>query len=154
MAGTAVFVDANTLVYRSSLHPQFGPPCVALLDRIEGGELAGYTSSLAISEMAHRLMTLEAITLFRWPAANIGNRLRGNPSEVAKLTAFRQAIDRLLQSKLQVADHHSALLATDAATCQQVGLLTNDGLVVVVMQANGLTNIASADADFDRGARP
>jgi predicted nucleic acid-binding protein len=42
------------------------------------------------------------------------------------------------------------MLLTAAVICQQVGLLTNDGLVVAVMQANGLTKIASNDADFDR----
>lgn len=42
------------------------------------------------------------------------------------------------------------MLATAAALCQQFGLLTNDGLIVAVMQANGLTKIASNDADFDR----
>ena len=33
---------------------------------------------------------------------------------------------------------------------QQYGLLTNDALTVAVMQANGLTKIASHDTDFDR----
>ena len=42
------------------------------------------------------------------------------------------------------------LLATAAALCQQLGLLTNDALVVAVMQAHGLTKLASLDADFDR----
>jgi len=30
------------------------------------------------------------------------------------------------------------------------GLLHNDALILAVMQANGLTNLASHDADFDR----
>jgi predicted nucleic acid-binding protein len=42
------------------------------------------------------------------------------------------------------------MLATAAALCQQLGLLTNDGLIVAVMQANGITKLASNDADFDR----
>ena len=42
------------------------------------------------------------------------------------------------------------LLATAAAVCQQIGLLSNDGLIVAVMQANGLTRLASSDRDFDR----
>ena len=32
---------------------------------------------------------------------------------------------------------------------QQIGLLTNDGLIVAVMQTNGLSKLASSDADFD-----
>jgi predicted nucleic acid-binding protein len=41
-------------------------------------------------------------------------------------------------------------VATAAALCQRIGLLINDGIVVALMQANGLTNLASLDADFDR----
>jgi predicted nucleic acid-binding protein len=33
---------------------------------------------------------------------------------------------------------------------QQFELLTGDALVVAVMQAHGLTHLASNDADFDR----
>jgi len=33
---------------------------------------------------------------------------------------------------------------------QQTGLLTNDALIIAVMQAHGLTNLASSDTDFDR----
>lgn len=42
------------------------------------------------------------------------------------------------------------MIFTAAALSQQIGLLTNDGLVVAVMQSNGLTKLASNDADFDR----
>jgi predicted nucleic acid-binding protein len=42
------------------------------------------------------------------------------------------------------------LLATSTGISQQYGLLTNDALTVAVMQANGLTKVASADTDFDR----
>jgi predicted nucleic acid-binding protein len=112
--------------------------------------LLGYSSTHVLSEVAHRLMTLEDITRFGWRAGNIGNQLRTHPTEVAKLTSFRLAIERILQSNLQVLTVPPALLATGAALSQQIGLLTNDGLIVALMQANGLTRLASHDADFDR----
>jgi predicted nucleic acid-binding protein len=59
-------------------------------------------------------------------------------------------VDAVLQSKVQVLTIAPALLTTGAVVCRQVGLLTNDGLIVAVMQANGLTNLASNDTDFDR----
>jgi predicted nucleic acid-binding protein len=149
-AGAAVFVDANTLVYRFSLHPQFGPPCTAFLESIERQELSGYTTTHVLSETAHRLMTLEAITLFNWPPANIGNRLRTHPGEVSRPTSFRQAIEQIVQGNIQLLPVTPPTLMTATALCQQIGLLINDALVVAVMQANGLTNLASSDADFDR----
>jgi predicted nucleic acid-binding protein len=42
------------------------------------------------------------------------------------------------------------LIPIAAGLNQQFGLLSNDALIVAVMQANGLTNLASNDADFDR----
>src|SRR5438552_10992323 len=150
VAGDAVFVDANTLTYHFEPHAVWGPPCADLLQRIENGELAGVTSTHALSEVSHRLMTIQASALFTWQFAGIGNRLRTHPAEVRKLTAFRQAIDSILQSNLQVLTIAPGMLATAAALCQQIGLLTNDGLIVAVMQAHGLSKIASNDADFDR----
>jgi predicted nucleic acid-binding protein len=149
-AGDAVFVDANVLTYHFQPHPVWGPACTDLLRRIENRELVGFTSTHVLSELSHRLMTIQASVLFGWSFAGIGNRLRTNPTEVKKLTAFRQAIDQILASKFQVLAIPPPLLATAAALSQQIGLLTNDALTVAVMQANGLTRIASHDADFDR----
>ncbi|TMQ34862.1 MAG: type II toxin-antitoxin system VapC family toxin [Planctomycetota bacterium] len=150
VAGDAVFVDANALTYHFEPHAVWGPPCADLLQRIENREIAGFTSTHALSEVSHRLMTIQASALFGWPFAGIGNRLRTSPSDVQKLTAFRQAIDRILQSNLQVLTITPAMLATAAALSQQIGLLTNDGVILAVMQAHGLTRIASSDTDFDR----
>ena len=150
VAGDAVFVDANALTYHFEPHAVWGPPCADLLQRIENREIAGFTSTHALSEVSHRLMTIQASALFGWPFAGIGNRLRTSPSDVQKLTAFRQAIDRILQSNLQVLTITPAMLARAAALSQQIGLLTNDGVILAVMQAHGLTRIASNDADFDR----
>jgi predicted nucleic acid-binding protein len=149
-AGAVVFVDANTLTYHFQPHPVFGPACRQLLQRIEQQQVTGFTSTHVLSEVAHRLMTLEANALFGWPFANIGNRLRTHPAQVRRLSDFRQAIDTVLQSKLRVLVPPPDLVGAGAALCQQVGLLTNDGLIVAVMQANGLTNLASNDGDFDR----
>jgi len=150
LPGEAVFVDANTLTYHFQPHPRWGLPCTGLLRRIENQELIGFTSTHVLSEVSHRLMTIQASALFGWPFAGIGNRLRTNPAEVQKLNAFRQAIDQLLRSRLQVLTILPPLLATAAAVSQQLGPLTNDGLIVAVMQANGLARIASSETDFDR----
>ncbi|MCI0335213.1 MAG: type II toxin-antitoxin system VapC family toxin [Planctomycetes bacterium] len=42
------------------------------------------------------------------------------------------------------------LVLAAADLSRQHGLLTNDALVVAVMHAHGLTDLASNDADFDR----
>ena len=150
LVGDQVFVDANTLTYHFQPHPVWGPACTQLLERIKNQELTGFTSTHVLAEVAHRLMTLEANTLLRWTIPGIGNRLRTHPTEVQKLSLFRRAIDSMVQGGLQILTITPPMLATAAALCQQIGLLTNDGLIVAVMQANALTKLASHDADFDR----
>jgi predicted nucleic acid-binding protein len=150
LPGESVFLDTNTLVYHFAAHAVFGSACTQLVQRIENQELLGFTSTHVLGEAAHRLMTTEASSLFGWPFAGIGNRLRTNPAEVQKLSAFRVALDQISRSKLQVLTVTAGMLPAATVICQQVGLLINDGLIVTVMQHHGLTRLASHDADFDR----
>jgi predicted nucleic acid-binding protein len=148
--GANVFIDANTFVYAFSNHPQFGQPSRTLLERVDRGELSGTTSAHTLVESAHRLMTLEACAKFNWPFHGIASRLRRHPAELQQLSAFRQAIDQALKSKIHVFAVQPKHVLDAADVSRQCGLLSNDALVVAVMQANGLTAIASHDADFDR----
>lgn len=150
VAGDRVFVDANILTYHFQPHPAFGATCTQVLLRIENGQLTGFTSVPVLAEVAHRLMTIEASTAFSWPLAGIGNRLRSQPAQVQKLTAFRRGIENVLQGNLQVLPATPAMLSRAVVLSQQLGLLTNDALTAALMQANGLSNIASSDTDFDR----
>lgn len=148
--GAAVFVDANTLIYHFQPHPVFGPACTDLVERIERQHLVGFTSTHIVAELSHRLMTLEACSHFGWPFAGIVPRLRQHPLQVQTLTRFRQAIQEIPRYHFQVLIVPPGLLDAAAAVSQQTGLLTNDALLVAVMRANGLTNLASNDTDFDR----
>jgi predicted nucleic acid-binding protein len=91
--GQAVFVDANTLVYHYIPHPTLQSACTALLERIARQEINGFSSTAILSDVAHRVMTMEAIAVYGWPAAGIANRLRRHPTDVQKLGKFRQAVD-------------------------------------------------------------
>jgi predicted nucleic acid-binding protein len=149
-AGASVFLDANTLVYHFEPHPVLGPPCTALIKRVELGEIAGVTSTHVLSEVAHRLMTMEAVKRFGWPFAGIAQRLRRHPAEVRQLSDFRDAIEAVPKLGLHILPPAASLIATAAVISQQTGLLSNDALVVAVMREHGIVNLASHDADFDR----
>jgi len=73
-------------------------------------------------------------------------------THVQQLTTFRQTVETILQSRIQVLTISCAWIVTAAALSQQTGLLSNDALIVAVMQNHGLVNLASNDADFDRVA--
>ena len=95
-------------------------------------------------------MTLEACTLYSWPFSGIAQRLRQHHVQVLGLIRFRQAFQEVPRYGIQVLTIPSTLIDAAATVSQQTGLLSNDALIVAVMQANGLTHLASNDADFDR----
>jgi predicted nucleic acid-binding protein len=149
VGGESIFLDANPLVYHFAPHPKFGSACTQLIKRIDNQELQARTSTHVLSEAAHHLMTLEASTIFGW-TSKVAQRLKQQPIHVQKLTNFRQAIEQVSQLGIKVLTIPPDMIATAAAISQQTGLLSNDALIVAMMQANGLTNLASADNDFDR----
>ena len=90
--GSQVFIDAKTLVDHATADANYGAACKQLMERIARREIEGLTSAHALGDVAHRVMTLEAIAQFGWSAKGIGNRLRRHPADVQRLTRFRQAV--------------------------------------------------------------
>lgn len=127
----------------------FGPASRDLLVRIKRREIAGYTSTHIIAEMAHRLMTIEAMKSFGWPPGQIARRLQKSATDVQRLTLFRRAIQEVPTFDVQLLTIRPSFLDAAAAISQRTGLLTNDAMVVAVMNAHNLVNLASNDADFD-----
>jgi hypothetical protein len=148
--GESVFVDANTLVYHFSAEAQFGPACTDFVSRFERREIVAFCSTHVISDVAHRLMTIEAILAFGWPIAGNAQRLRRNHSEITRLARFRQVVEQLPQSNLQMLPVVWAQVAAATAISQRYELLSGDALIVAIMEHQGLTHLASNDDDFDR----
>jgi len=148
--GAAVFLDANTPIYHFAADPKFGAACTRLLKRIENQDIRGFTSAHVLADVAHRLMTLEAMARLGWPATRLAARLRKQHAEIPKLALYQQALVKLDQMGLQVLPLSVSLVLAAANYSQQFELLTGDALIVAVMQQHGLTSLASNDADFDR----
>lgn len=150
VAGDAVFLDSNVFLLHFTAHARYGVACTDLLKRIGRGELAGFTSTHVLGEVAHRLMTIEANQKYGWPFTGIVYRLQKNPAEVQGLSDFRQSLREISKSGVTTLVIAPDLLDSAANVSQQTGLLSNDALIVALMRANGLDKIASEDSDFDR----
>ena len=132
--GASFFVDANIFVFHFQPHTLFGSSCTSLLKRVELRELSGYTSTLVLGEVAHRLMTLEASARFGWPT-KIVDRLKQNPATVQQLVHFRPALQKIPQMGIQVLTIATPLVDAAAGLSQSTGLLTNDAMVVAVLRS-------------------
>lgn len=148
-AGVAVFVDANTLIYHFTNHSKYGAACTALVERIEHKEITGFTSSHCLADVAHRIMTLEAMNRLGWPATRLAARLKKHRAEVPNLHLYQQATAKVGQLGIQVLSVSESHVLAATAFSEQFELLTGDALIVAVMRQHGLINLASEDADFD-----
>ncbi len=148
--GVAIFLDANSLIYHFANDPTYGGACTQLVKRVEQQQLQGLTSTHVVADLAHRLMTLEAINRFGWPATGIAARLRKHHGDIPHLGVFRQAVTSLPLLNIQVLPVTLPHVETATLLSRQYELLTGDALIVAVMRAHGLTHLASSDADFDR----
>jgi predicted nucleic acid-binding protein len=81
-AGDTVFVDASVFIHHFEPNAIFGPAASDFLERIENQELSGIASTHVVSEVAHRLMTMEAMQAFGLKSAGIALHLRNHPTEV------------------------------------------------------------------------
>ena len=73
-----------------------------------------------------------------------------SPSFVPMLWRYRQAIQQIPLFGLHILSIDPSWLDSAASVSQQTGLLSNDAMIVAMMEREGLTNLASNDGDFDR----
>jgi predicted nucleic acid-binding protein len=135
--GTVVFIDANCLIYAATAEAKHGPACQRLLEAIQIGSLQGSTSAHVLGELSHRLMTIEAALTTGRPMTGIANWLRRHPAEVQRLRKYRLAIDDLQAIPIKILPVTGSQVACAADFSRQHGLLTNDALVVAIMQDHG-----------------
>lgn len=148
-AGASIFLDANVFLHYFTAHRRYGAAAETLLDRVESQDVIGFTSAHVLLEVVHRLMTIEACQRFGHPVKGIAQRLRRHPADVQQLDRPRQALDEISLLRLTVLSVSGGLVSTSIDISRQTGLLSSDALIIAVMQASGLTAIASVDPDFD-----
>ena len=96
------------------------------MQQIEQGVISGFTSTDVLTDVAHRVMTLEAILVNGWPYAGIAARLRKHRDTIAKLSSFRQAIASLPQLNIQMIPITQPVLEAATLASLKYELLTGD----------------------------
>ncbi len=145
--GQRIFLDATIFIYHFFSGSE---QCRRLLERCERREVFGVTSVVAFNEATHRLMTMEAVRSGLVSAGAVPRKLRQRPDFVRTLCDYIWQVQSIPAWGIEVlpVDLGCCLRAADIRIA--TGLLTNDSLIVATMRDEGLTAIATADADFER----
>jgi predicted nucleic acid-binding protein len=147
--GSRVFIDATIFIYHftgSSLE------CRRLMEACESGGIDGFTSVTALAEVAHRLMTIEAVAKGLVSPGNVVRKLREKPSLVRDLHLYQEQTDLIPQMGISVLALDLEVMYLAAEIRLQYGLLVNDSLLTAAATREGIRSFASADPDFERVA--
>lgn len=147
LEGGGVFLDANIFIYHfagQSLE------CKVLLERCARHELIGYTSVSVLAEVLHRRMVAEAIAQGLVTPKTAVRRLGEAPEMVRQLTQYQEDVSKIPKMHLTILPLTLDIIHASADVRSGEGLLTNDSLVVAFMREQGLTQLATANGDFDK----
>jgi predicted nucleic acid-binding protein len=145
--GDRIFIDANIFIYH------FGGrslECKAFLERCARRELLGYTSTPILAEVLHRPMVAEAIAKGLVTARTAVRKLGETPELVKQLTQYQEDVRKIPHMHLTILPLTLDIVQASAEVRKGEGLLTNDSIVVAFMREQGLTQLATADGNFDR----
>jgi predicted nucleic acid-binding protein len=142
-----VFIDSTIFIYHATA---MSVQCRGLLERCERGDVAGVSSVMVLAEVAHRLMTIEAVASGATSGRDVVKKLRARPDLVRRLHVYQEQVDRIPLMGIEVLPLDIGALVRSADVRRESGLLMNDSLVVVTARDAGITHLASGDPDFSR----
>ncbi len=121
----------------------------SLLQRIQSGEVQGYTAVMTIDELAYRLLLSSIRATYGKSPLDL---LRQN--QAAMIHEFYGQVEtQLLQLQrlphLTFVDTTAADLSAMHGNIRTYHLLPRDALHLAIMQRIGCTNLVSEDSDFD-----
>jgi predicted nucleic acid-binding protein len=120
------FIDSNVFFYAKMLDREYGEDCAKILDRIVKGKLKAATSTLVIIELANAL------------------RKYGLSEEV------KDVVDAVFSLDIRIFDVDSLDVRNAVNTFDEFRISPCDCVHLATMKETGITNIISADKDFDK----
>ncbi|MGH9855971.1 MAG: type II toxin-antitoxin system VapC family toxin [Blastocatellia bacterium] len=147
--GAACFLDATIFYYHLVNTPPLSDDCSDLLERVEAGVIQGVTSTVALAEAAHKVMLAEIVRLHNVSPQGLITRIKKHPELLGHLSEHKQVAALAETLQLTVEPLTLNFLKEGADLSPQQRLLTNDALLLAVVEKLGLSYLATNDDDFD-----
>jgi len=146
LPGSRVFIATNVLIYhRSGKSPQ----CTDLLTQCADGNVTAFVSTVVLAEYSHRMMMIECYAR-GLTASNPAKAMSARPELVRSLVSYADDVRELLDGGLVI----EPVVALDCHVALELqsrfGLLTNDSLNLAVARRLGISDLATADSNFDQ----
>lgn len=147
--GTRIYIDANIFIYHFG-SSSFSDESTSLLTMAQKGEINGVCSIATIIEVNHRLMILEAVEKYNFQPKDAIKKLKEKPELVKDLNKHSECVNKIFQIGLDIFPVCAENMLEASVARKEFGLLTNDSIIVTIMNSYGISNIATNDSDFER----
>jgi len=124
--------------------------CRAFLQRVAAGEIQAFSSAGAVADALFKTMVIEAAHRFVPSGAKVLAYLQKHPEIIGQLPHYPAAAKGLSNLPLQLLPIDWEVIRAGVQISVQHRLLTNDALIVALMQRHQLVHLITNDDDFDR----
>ncbi|HZF38139.1 MAG TPA: type II toxin-antitoxin system VapC family toxin [Blastocatellia bacterium] len=147
--GVVCFIDATIFYYHLVNTPPLSDDCSDFLARVGAGSINGVTSTVALAEATHKVMLVEIIRRHSVTAQGLTTRIKKHPELLDGLMEHKQVAALSQALKLTIEPITIDLLKRGSDLSPQRRLLTNDALMLAVIEKLGVSYLATNDDDFD-----
>jgi len=146
-----VFIDANIFLDHIMRRPKFLPPCHNFFVAIESGAYNGFTSTLVLNEVLHKLILAEATNTYGLRSEHdVANVLKQDPAKIRGLSQVWKTYSVIKDYPIKICSCDESVLDMAVNLSNKYGLLISDATHLAVMKSQGISNIATNDTDFQR----
>jgi len=145
-----IFVDANIIALHMVGRDELADACTAFLLRIKRDRILAFTSVIVAAEVIHRVMIGEVVEELGIEPRQAVQHLKKHPDVVKTLKKHADVPSKIYQMGISIEPVSHLELHRSKTIRANYGLLTNDSLVVAMMQKLRLVHLATNDSDFER----
>ncbi|VVB67515.1 tRNA(fMet)-specific endonuclease VapC [uncultured archaeon] len=150
-AQSKVFIDTNIFLYDILGYTKFRTTCMAFLQKMEAHTYSAATSTQVLNEVIHKLILAEITKTYRLRNESDAMKLiKERPETISSLRQVWKSYAEIKEYPLVIYSIDEATLDMAADLSNRFGLLISDATHAAVMKAQGITNIATNDSDFER----
>jgi predicted nucleic acid-binding protein len=149
-AGATVLVDSTIFYYACVEFQPATAQCIRFLSRISHTELVACLTVPILNDTVHKVMCSEAVERFHRPRAGLVGWMKRNPEQVRKLTRAGDLLNLIRALPVRILPIGLETLAGAQIVAHRHGLLASDSLILAVMEAHGINELATNDDDFDQ----
>lgn len=146
--GLEVFVDTNIFIYAIAKKHRYKKTCIALLSKINQGEIVGFTSSTVVNELFHTLLIGEV--RLKYGNVETIRFIKEHPNVISECTIAYGALDDIFDSSIVILPLTLEVLQHAKTLSKKHNLLFSDAIHAASCEVYGIKHIATNDLDFDR----